>query len=147
MQTLGGQGSSLYVLLLALMLELFNNIVQLNRERAKMFSEALSRFNKDFQSITSKKRSRAENFSNDRTSLMLSDRSVLGPSLGKVGVQGHAVAGSFEHEQQKLEERTKLAVPNKRTRTSLVDVKVSVFVFFVACLLVSTEHILSFYAF
>ncbi|KAJ1439883.1 hypothetical protein SESBI_02105 [Sesbania bispinosa] len=93
------------------------------RERAKMFSEALSRFNKDFPNITSKKRSRAENFSNDRSSFTVSDRSVLGPSIGKVGVQGHAVTGGFEHEQQKLEERTKTVVPNKRTRTSLVDVK------------------------
>ncbi|XP_004513449.1 uncharacterized protein [Cicer arietinum] len=96
------------------------------RDRAKMFSEALSRFNKDFQSITSKKRSRAEIFSTDRSSFTSSDRSVLGPSIGKVGVHGHAVIGSFEHEQQKLEERTKIAVPNKRTRTSLVDVKMDV---------------------
>jgi hypothetical protein len=129
MQTLGGQGSSLNFLLLALKLELFNNIVQLNRDRAKMFSEALSRFNKDFPNITSKKRSRADNFSTDRSSFTSSDRSVLGPSIGKVGVHGHAVVGSFEHDQQKLEERTKTGVPNKRTRTSLVDVKVCVLVF------------------
>lgn len=103
-----------------------------------MFSEALSRFNKDFPNITSKKRSRADSFSTDRSSFTLSDRPVLGPSIGKVGVHGHAVIGSFEHDQQKLEERTKNAVPNKRTRTSLVDVKVCVFVFFVACLRVLT---------
>ncbi|XP_057428757.1 uncharacterized protein LOC130722134 isoform X2 [Lotus japonicus] len=96
------------------------------RERAKMFSEALSRFNKDFPNITSKKRSRAESFSTDRSSFMLSDRSVLGPSISKVGVQGHPVTGGFEHEQQKLEERTKTVVPNKRTRTSLVDIKMDV---------------------
>lgn len=92
-----------------------------------MFSEALSRFNKDFQNITSKKRSRAETFSNERSSFTLSDRSVLGTSTGKVGVQSHAVTGGFEHDQLKLEERTKV-VPNKRTRTSLVDVRVCVFV-------------------
>ncbi|WJX28387.1 hypothetical protein P8452_17114 [Trifolium repens] len=96
------------------------------RDRAKMFSEALSRFNKDFPNITSKKRSRADNFSTDRSSFTSSDRSVLGPSIGKVGVHGHAVVGSFEHDQQKLEERTKTGVPNKRTRTSLVDVKMDV---------------------
>ncbi|TKY72826.1 hypothetical protein E2542_SST01571 [Spatholobus suberectus] len=95
------------------------------RDRAKMFSEALSRFNKDFQNITSKKRSRAETFSNERSSFMLSDRSVLGTSIGKVGVQGHAVTGGFEHDQPKLEERTK-NVPNKRTRTSLVDVRMDI---------------------
>jgi hypothetical protein len=124
MQTLGGQGSFLNALLLALKLQLFNNIVQLNRDRAKMFSEALSRFNKDFPNINSKKRARSENFSTDRSSFTLSDRPVLGPNIGKIGIHGHAVTGSFEHDQQKLEERTKTAVPNKRTRTSLVDVKV-----------------------
>lgn len=112
-----------------------------------MFSEALSRFNKDFQNITSKKRSRPENFSNDRSSFTLSARSVLGPSIGsKVGVQGHVVTGSFEHEQKKLEERIKTAVPNKRTRTSLVDVKVCVLFFLLACMLVSTQYFSSFYA-
>ncbi|ESW10694.1 hypothetical protein PHAVU_009G230000 [Phaseolus vulgaris] len=95
------------------------------RDRAKMFSEALSRFNKDFQNITSKKRSRAETFSNERSSFMLSDRSVLGTSTGKVGVQSHVVTGGFEHDQLKLEERTK-NVPNKRTRTSLVDVRMDI---------------------
>ncbi|CAJ1975779.1 unnamed protein product [Sphenostylis stenocarpa] len=95
------------------------------RDRAKMFSEALSRFNKDFQNITSKKRSRAETFSNERSSFMICDRSVLGTSTGKVGAQGHAVTGGFEHDQLKLEERTK-NVPNKRTRTSLVDVRMDI---------------------
>ncbi|XP_047171004.1 uncharacterized protein LOC124839283 isoform X2 [Vigna umbellata] len=95
------------------------------RDRAKMFSEALSRFNKDFQNINSKKRSRAETFSSERSSFTLSDRSVLGTSTGKVGVQSHAVTGGFEHDQLKLEERTKV-VPNKRTRTSLVDVRMDV---------------------
>lgn len=120
----------MYVLLLALKLELFNNVVFFNRDRAKMFSEALSRFNKDFQNIISKKRSRAETFSNERSSFALNDRPVLGTSTGKVGVEGHAVTGGFEHDQPKLEERTK-NVSNKRTRTSLVDVRVCVFVFFV----------------
>ncbi|KEH37497.1 plant/F27B13-30 protein [Medicago truncatula] len=96
------------------------------RDRAKMFSEALSRFNKDFPNINSKKRARSENFSTDRSSFTLSDRPVLGPNIGKVGIHGHAVTGSFEHDQQKLEERAKTAVPNKRTRTSLVDVKMDV---------------------
>lgn len=87
-----------------------------------MFSEALSVFHEVFPAITSKKRSRAEGFSNDRSNVMLSDRPVLGPSIGKVGVQGHPVTGGFELEQQKSDERTKNVVPNKRTRTSMVDV-------------------------
>ncbi|KAE9608149.1 hypothetical protein Lalb_Chr08g0232421 [Lupinus albus] len=96
------------------------------RERAKMFGEALSGFNKVFPSITSKKRSRAEGFSNDRSTFTLSDRSVSGKTIGKAGVQGHAATGGFEHEQQKSDEKTKNIVPNKRTRTSLVDVRMDV---------------------
>ncbi|KAG4932329.1 hypothetical protein JHK87_046331 [Glycine soja] len=101
------------------------NIVKA-RERVKMFSEALSVFHEVFPAITSKKRSRAEGFSNDRSNAMLSDRPVLGPSIGKVGVQGHPVTGGFELEHQKSEERTKNVVPNKRTRTSMVDVRMDV---------------------
>ncbi|KAE9609903.1 hypothetical protein Lalb_Chr07g0180961 [Lupinus albus] len=93
------------------------------RERVKMFNEALSVFNKVFPSITSKKRSRGEGFSNDHSTAMLSDRPVSGPSIGKAGVEGHPLTGAFELEQQKSEERAKNLVPNRRTRTSLVDVR------------------------
>ncbi|QCD80267.1 hypothetical protein DEO72_LG2g588 [Vigna unguiculata] len=96
------------------------------RDRLKMFSEALSVFHEVFPTITLKKRSRAESFSNDRSNAMSSDRPVLGSSMGKGGVQGHPVTGGFELEQQKSEERTKNVVPNKRTRTSMVDVRMDV---------------------
>jgi hypothetical protein len=39
-------------------------------------------------------------------------------------IQNHSATSGFELEQQKSEERTKNIVPNKRTRTSLVDVRV-----------------------
>ncbi|XP_012450104.1 uncharacterized protein LOC105773044 isoform X1 [Gossypium raimondii] len=94
------------------------------RERVKTFNEALSVFNKFFPSIPSKKRSRSESFSNDRPNALLSgDRSVLGPTIGKMGMHNNSVAGGFEFEQQKSEERPKSTIPNKRTRTSLVDVR------------------------
>ncbi|XVF48956.1 hypothetical protein PTKIN_Ptkin03bG0229700 [Pterospermum kingtungense] len=94
------------------------------RERMKTFNEALSVFNKFFPSIPSKKRSRSESFSGDRpNALLANDRSVLGPTIGKMGMHNHSIAGGFEFEQQKSEERPKSAVPNKRTRTSLVDVR------------------------
>ncbi|CAJ1941644.1 unnamed protein product [Sphenostylis stenocarpa] len=96
------------------------------RERVKMFSEALSVFHEVFPAINLKKRSRAESFSNDRSNAMSSDRPVLGSSIGKGGVQSHPVTGGFELEQQKSEERTKNVVPNKRTRTSMADVRVDV---------------------
>jgi hypothetical protein len=91
----------------------------------KIFTEALSAFNKLFPTIPSKKRSRLEGYSNDRPNASVSsDRSVLVPSLGKMGIQNHSATSGFELEQQKSEERTKNIVPNKRTRTSLVDVRV-----------------------
>ncbi|XP_022749947.1 uncharacterized protein LOC111299171 [Durio zibethinus] len=94
------------------------------RERKKIFNEALSVFNKFFPSIPSKKRSRSESFSSDRSNALLSsDLSVLWPTIGKMGMHNHSIAGGFEFEQQKSEERPKSAVPNKRTRTSLVDVR------------------------
>ncbi|KAK9948021.1 hypothetical protein M0R45_003610 [Rubus argutus] len=91
------------------------------RERVKIFNEALSVFNKVFPSVPSKKRSRQE-ISNERSSVV----PMLGPNMGKIGIQSHSVAGGFELEQQKSEERTKNSVPNKRTRTSLVDVRMDV---------------------
>lgn len=93
----------------------------------KIFNEALSVFNKFFPSVPSKKRSRSEVFSNDRSSSLLSsEHSAPGPNLSKMGIQSHALPGGFELEQQKSEERIKNAVPNKRTRTSLVDVRVCI---------------------
>ncbi|KAH7519238.1 hypothetical protein FEM48_Zijuj08G0014700 [Ziziphus jujuba var. spinosa] len=94
------------------------------RARTKSLTEALLVFNKFFPSIASKKRSRSEAYANDRSgAVMSSDRSGIGHSMGKIGTQSHAIPGGFELEQQKSEERTKNAVPNKRTRTSLGDVR------------------------
>lgn len=58
--------------------------------------------------------------------MLSSDRSVLGTNMGKIGIQSHTVTGGFELEQQKSEERTKNSIPNKRTRTSLVDMRVCI---------------------
>jgi hypothetical protein len=52
--------------------------MRINREHVKMFDEALSVLNV-------KKKSRVEGFSSDRSSVMLNDRSISGPSKGKVG--------------------------------------------------------------
>ncbi|XP_017645879.1 uncharacterized protein LOC108486364 isoform X2 [Gossypium arboreum] len=94
------------------------------RERMKTFNEALSVFNKFFPSIPSKKRSRSDSFSGDRSNALLSsDRSILGPTIGKMGMHNLSVAGDFEFDQQQSEERPKNVVPSKRTRTSLVDLR------------------------
>lgn len=95
-----------------------------HRERVKIFNEASSVFNKFFPSVPTKKRSRPEGFSGDRSG----DRLVSGPGLGKMGIQGHTLAGGFEPDQQKLDERPKTGVPNKRTRTSMV---IPVFLFYI----------------
>ncbi|XP_023756909.1 uncharacterized protein LOC111905444 isoform X1 [Lactuca sativa] len=74
------------------------------RERVKIFSDVLSVMNKCFPSIPSRKRSRPDAF-----------------SVGKMGT-----TSGFEYEQQKVEERGKNVVPNKRTRTSMVDLRADV---------------------
>nr|VDC98105.1 unnamed protein product [Brassica rapa] len=40
-----------------------------------------------------------------------------------MGIQGQTLAGGFELEPQKLDERPRTGVPNKRTRTSVMDVR------------------------
>ncbi|KAM3360760.1 hypothetical protein P3S68_015614 [Capsicum galapagoense] len=89
------------------------------RERVKIFTESLSVINKCFPSIPSKKRPRSDFLSNERPNMLNpSDRSVSGASNAKIGTQS-----GYEFELQKSEKRTKNAVPNKRTRTSMVDLK------------------------
>ncbi|CAA3008371.1 Hypothetical predicted protein [Olea europaea subsp. europaea] len=92
------------------------------RERVKTFNDCLSVINKCFPTISSRKRSRLDTLSNDRSNALLpTDRSGSGVSISKMGSQSHASMSSFELEQQRSEERTKNAIPNKRTRTSMVD--------------------------
>ncbi|GAA0185839.1 hypothetical protein LIER_33127 [Lithospermum erythrorhizon] len=96
------------------------------RERAKIFSESLSVINKWFPSIPSRKRSRLDALSNDRPKALLqNDRSVSGLGINKVGAHSHASISGIESEQHKSEEKIK-AVPNKRTRTSMVDSRLDV---------------------
>ncbi|KAK9075749.1 hypothetical protein SSX86_004078 [Deinandra increscens subsp. villosa] len=84
------------------------------RERVKIFSEVLSVINKCFPCTPSRKRSRADTFS-------------AGITVGKMGgSQSHALSSAFDFEQQKVEERGKHVIPNKRTRTSMVDQRADV---------------------
>ncbi|GAB4853764.1 hypothetical protein Ancab_017957 [Ancistrocladus abbreviatus] len=94
------------------------------RDRAKIFSEALSVLNKFFPSVPSRKRSRTDLMSGDRASVVpSSDRSGLGPSMGKMGTPTHAMTNCSESELQRPEERAKGAIISKRTRTSLLDAR------------------------
>ncbi|KAI3714539.1 hypothetical protein L6452_21495 [Arctium lappa] len=96
------------------------------RERVKIFSESLLVVNKCFPSIPSRKRSRPDALSGDRANGLLTDRAVMMGGVGKIGTQNHVATSVFDFEPQKVEERGKLTVPNKRTRTSMVDQRVDV---------------------
>ncbi|KAL3654739.1 hypothetical protein CASFOL_001474 [Castilleja foliolosa] len=97
------------------------------RERVKIFNDCLSVINKCFPTIPSRKRSRLDVLSNDRSNTLLSiDRSASGMDMGKMGLQDHASTSGFELEQQKSAERTKNTIPSKRTRTSMVDARMDV---------------------
>lgn len=89
------------------------------RERVKIFTESLSVINKCFPNIPSRKRYRSDVLSNERSNVLYSsDRAVSGAGIGKIGNQS-----GYQFELQKSEKRTKNAVPNKRTRTSMVDLR------------------------
>lgn len=108
-------------------MQLVYSNLSLCRDRSRAWDEALSKFDKCFPSISTRKRSRVGSSLNDRsTSSLPGDRAVLGGSITKLGTQNHVISSSFEHEPQKLEERTKTALPNKRIRTSMVDVRVCI---------------------
>ncbi|XP_042055505.1 uncharacterized protein LOC121800028 isoform X1 [Salvia splendens] len=85
------------------------------RERVKIFNDCLSVVNKCFPAIPSRKRSRMDALS--------IDRSASGVGLGKKVLQNHAISSGFELEQQKSEGRIKNAIPSKRTRTSMADAR------------------------
>ncbi|KAF5802491.1 hypothetical protein HanXRQr2_Chr06g0260111 [Helianthus annuus] len=96
------------------------------RERVKAFSETLSVINKCFPSIPSRKRSRPDVLPGDRSSGLLLNRAPMGQGVGKMGTQSHSLTHAFDFENQKVEERGKNVIPNKRTRTSMVDQRVEV---------------------
>lgn len=92
----------------------------------KVFSETLSVVNKCFPSIPSRKRTRPDALTGDRSSGLLLNRAPMGAGVGKMGIQTHSLTNVFDFEQQKVEERGKNIIPNKRTRTSMVDQRVRI---------------------
>lgn len=96
------------------------------RDRLKIFNEAMSVMNECFPGIPSRKRSRMDVLSSERANVPFSgERSVVGSSLGKAGTQTHPIVSGFEVEPHKSEEKVKIAIPNRRTRTSMVDLRQS----------------------
>lgn len=98
----------------------------------KTFNEGLSVFNKCFPGIPSRKRSRSDVLSGERSNgILLNDRAAMGPTVGKIGALNNNIASGFELDQQKTEERTKIAIPNKRTRTSMADPRVCILILYI----------------
>lgn len=106
-----------------------SKVVNHNRERVKILNDCLSVANNCFPTIPSRKRSRLDALSNERSCTTSPiDRSTAGISTGKIGSQSHANTSAPDLELQKCEERSKNATPKKRARTSAIDSKVSLFV-------------------
>ncbi|XP_076918789.1 uncharacterized protein LOC143579335 isoform X2 [Bidens hawaiensis] len=93
------------------------------RERVKVFSETLSVVNKCFPSIPSRKRSRLDVVPSDRASGLLVNRAHMGTGVGRMSTQSHSLTNAFDFDQQKADERGKSVIPNKRTRTSMVEAR------------------------
>ena len=107
----------------------------------KIFSESLSVVNKCFPSIPSRKRSRPDALSGERANGLLIDRSVMGGGVGKIGTHNHVPTSVFDFEPQKVEDRGKNIVPNKRTRTSMVDQRVCIFLLVLFLLVIFVEFV------
>ncbi|XP_010271669.1 PREDICTED: uncharacterized protein LOC104607682 isoform X3 [Nelumbo nucifera] len=82
------------------------------RDRAKTLSESLSKLDEYCEVLDSRKQRRSELLSNERSS---------GTNLLKMGSQTHQNRPDLVG--QRLEERTKNVVPNKRVRTSVAEVR------------------------
>ncbi|KAL2554057.1 hypothetical protein Fot_07676 [Forsythia ovata] len=97
------------------------------RERVKILNDCLSVINKCFPTVPSRKRSRLDTLSGDRSNTSLPiDRPVSGGSIGTMGSQGYEIMSGFALEHQKSEGQTKNTIPNKRTRTSMLDGRMDV---------------------
>lgn len=105
------------------------------RDRAKSLSEALFKLDKSMGVMT-RKRSRSDVSPSERSNVSLpGDRSVSGGSINKMGSQSHILnSANYEPGSQKPEDRTKNAVPNRRVRTSMVDVRVCILELIFLCI-------------
>nr|XP_029123956.1 uncharacterized protein LOC105057117 isoform X3 [Elaeis guineensis] len=90
------------------------------RDRAKACSEAALKIDKYCHNL-SKKRSRADISSNERSGALLPRGSI-----SKTNPQSHLTSRGLDLGPQKSEERSKTTVPNRRIRTSMVEVRMDV---------------------
>lgn len=89
--------------------------VSMTRDRAKMWNESINKLDKYCLALQSKKRQRNEVSSSERSN---------GANVLKMGSQTHQNGSDLV--TQRLEDRTKNAVPNKRVRTSVAEVRVCI---------------------
>ncbi|KAI3955892.1 hypothetical protein MKW98_006252 [Papaver atlanticum] len=90
-------------------------------EQVKVFAEMISRFDKSFPNLWTRKRSRSDIQPSDRSNPSLAvDRLASGGIAGKLATQSNGISSGFDHEHQKLEDQCKNAV-SKRIRSSMVD--------------------------
>ncbi|KAI3913681.1 hypothetical protein MKX01_035877 [Papaver californicum] len=91
-------------------------------DQVKVCTEVISRFDKGFPNLWTRKRSRSDIQPSDRSNTSLAvDRLASGGIAGKLATQSNGTSSGFDHEHPKLEEQCKNAVPSKRIRTSMVD--------------------------
>ncbi|KAL0919568.1 hypothetical protein M5K25_011668 [Dendrobium thyrsiflorum] len=84
------------------------------RDRVKIFGDASSKIDK-FCHIILKKRSRVDSLSGERST------GLNQGSISKIGPQSHLSGCVLEVGSQRLEDKAKISVPNRRIRTSLVE--------------------------
>ncbi|XP_026422057.1 uncharacterized protein LOC113318145 isoform X2 [Papaver somniferum] len=90
-------------------------------DQVKVCTEMVSRFDKCFSNLWTRKRSRSDIQPSDRSNTSLAvDRLASGGIAGKLATQSNGISSGFDHEHQKLEEQSKNAV-SKRIRSSMAD--------------------------
>ncbi|XP_031486726.1 uncharacterized protein LOC116255106 isoform X1 [Nymphaea colorata] len=92
------------------------------KERTKLLNESITKLDKYRHALLSRKRPRNDGLPNERSnSLLPGDRSAQGTSF-KMGPQNHQLLGS-DLMSPRSDDRTKNIIPNRRIRTSLVEVR------------------------
>ncbi|KAI3852999.1 hypothetical protein MKW92_025290 [Papaver armeniacum] len=90
-------------------------------DQVKVCTEMVSRFDKCFPNLCTRKRSRSDIQPSDRSNTSLAvDRLASGGIAGKLATQSNGISSGFGHEHQKSEDQCKNAV-SKRIRSSMVD--------------------------
>ncbi|KAI3967057.1 hypothetical protein MKW92_032870 [Papaver armeniacum] len=100
---------------------ILENAGRASSDQVKVCTEMVSRFDKCFPNLCTRKRSRSDIQPSDRSNTSLAvDRLASGGIAGKLATQSNGISSGFGHEHQKSEDQCKNAV-SKRIRSSMVD--------------------------